>query len=80
MGKKDACFPMPSLCRALGGHVFMRTGKGRTPIKKLWGPAIPSEMVKHQTKAAFEQTVEHELPARLLDDVDAILAGRLPAR
>lgn len=35
------------------GHVFVRLGKARLPIKKLFGPNIPKEMVKDETEAAF---------------------------
>jgi len=63
---------------SLGGHVFIRKGKGHGPIHKLWGPALPAEMVKAESKAAFERTVATELPARLMVEVNAILGGRAP--
>lgn len=58
---------------ALGGHVWVRTSKARTPIKKLFGPSIPKEMIKDETAAQFQaiappilaRRVEHEL-GRLL--------------
>ncbi len=30
----------------LGSHVFVRTSKKRLPIEKMYGPAIPKEMMK----------------------------------
>jgi hypothetical protein len=36
-----------------GGHDFVRTSKKRLPIRKLWGPAIPKEMVRDKAEAAF---------------------------
>lgn len=30
----------------LGGHVYMRTGKERFPIVKMWGPILPREMLR----------------------------------
>jgi hypothetical protein len=51
---------------SLGGHAFVRKGKERFPIHKLFGLAIPAEMVKAAS----------ELAARLSLEVDAILAGR----
>ena len=36
-----------------GGHVFVRKGKSRLPIHKLFGPNIPKEMVKDETEATF---------------------------
>ena len=64
---------------SLGGHVFHNTGgpnlrSGRdNAIEKMWGPAIPTEMVKGASLAAFEANTDgiadravHEL-ARILD-------------
>jgi hypothetical protein len=47
------------------GHVFIRKTKGRLPIKKLWGPNIPKEMVKDQAEATFYRTVGELLPTAL---------------
>lgn len=57
----------------LGGDVFHRSGKSRLPIEKMYGPAIPVEMVKDQSAWVFtaeagpilERRVNHEL-GRLL--------------
>lgn len=68
--------PQASIVASLGGHVFERTTSARFPIRKLWGPAVPAEMVKDQSKAAFESVVDMELPARVGYEVDAILGGR----
>jgi hypothetical protein len=51
-----------------GGHIFVRkfvNGKraDRKPIRKLYGPAIPKEMVKGQTRATFYAEVNAALPA-----------------
>ena len=62
----------------LGGHVYVRTTKKRTPLKKLWGPAIPNEMVKAQSADAFYSTVQSELPARIEHEIGAILSGAAP--
>jgi hypothetical protein len=76
---KRHLFPHAFIAPSLGGHVFIRKGKGRFPIHKLWGPAIPAEMVKAESRAAFERTVATELPARLALEINAILAGRAPS-
>lgn len=48
--------PRPGLmASALNGHVMKRSGPGRLPIEKLWGPAVPKEMVKDAAKSAFEE-------------------------
>ena len=48
-----------------GGHVFVREGKSRLPIKKLWGPNIPKEMVKDETERRFYAYTAQALPAEL---------------
>jgi hypothetical protein len=75
---KRRVFPRTFIVASLGGHVFERKGPGRFPIRKLWGPAIPVEMVKDQTKEAFETTVEAELPGRIDYEIGAILSRRAP--
>ena len=40
------------------GHVFARTSGKSTPIKKLWGPSIPKEMVKDESAKAFTKAAE----------------------
>ncbi len=76
---KRRVFPHTFIVASLGGHVFERTGRGRTPIRKLWGPAIPRELVKDRSKEAFETTVRAELPRRLEHEVSAILRGNAPS-
>lgn len=52
------------------GHigVFKRDGDGRTPISELWGPSIPNEMVKGETKATFDRATAG-LEGRILLEV-----------
>jgi hypothetical protein len=59
-------FPDTFIGPSLDGHVFARTTGKRFPIRKLWGRPVPAEMVKDQTKAAFESVVATELPAIVL--------------
>jgi hypothetical protein len=49
----------------LGGQVFRRTTRARFPIVKLWGPAMPQELVRGAVPNAFEATARARLPARL---------------
>lgn len=44
-----------------GGHVYVRQGADRLPIKKLWGPNIPKEMVKDQAEATFYRVSQEML-------------------
>ena len=39
---------------SLANNAFVREGKARLPIKKMFGPAIPKEMVRDATRDAFE--------------------------
>lgn len=58
----------------LGGHVFARVGKSRTPIKRLKsGVFIPAEMVKGATKEAFDRTVASELPKRINHELSRLI-------
>ena len=43
---KRRVFPHTFIVASLGGHVFERKGSSRLPIRKLWGPSIPKEMVQ----------------------------------
>ena len=72
---KRRVFPHTFIVASLGGHVFERKGHQRLPIRKLWGPAIPKEMLKDQSRRAFETTVAAELPSRVEHEVSAILSG-----
>lgn len=76
--RKRRVFPHTFIVQSLGGHVFERTGSARYPIKKLWGPAVPVEMVKDQTKETFDTFVDAELPARLEYEIRAIFSRQAP--
>lgn len=60
---------------AMGGHVFKRLGKSRLKIAIAYGPAIPVEMLKDASKAAYEQTVARELPGDLDRALGSVLRG-----
>lgn len=58
----------------MGGHVFKRTGAGKHPIEKLKsGLFIPDEMISGQSEAAFNSTVERELPGRIAHELYRVL-------
>lgn len=87
---KRRVFPHTFLWPRVHGRVFVRTGhkarmlrgpnKGRQreTIRQLWGPALPKELLKGETAAIFLATVRAELPARVVHEVAAILAGHAP--
>lgn len=79
-------FILPSV----GGHVFVRAGtrrvmvkgryagKVRQPLHKMYGPALPNELVKAETAAAFLAQVRAKLPAEVGRQIEAILSGHAP--
>ncbi len=68
--------PRPGAVSAsLGGHVFVRAGKARLPIKRLWGPAVPKEIVHDESATTFNNTVSANLPARFAHEVRVLTKG-----
>lgn len=69
---KRRVFPGTFVARMPTGHVgiFHRKTAERRPIKELWGPAVPVEMIKGEAKSAFEQLVGAELMPRLAHELD----------
>jgi len=57
-----------------GEHVFRRKGRSRLPIHKLWGPAIPREMVRGEAKKEVEALVRRQLPERTAHEVRRVLS------
>ena len=47
-------FESAFLVGSLGNNAFVRESKARFPIKKMFGPSIPKELVQDATRAAFE--------------------------
>lgn len=47
-------FDSAFLVGSLAGNAFVREGSARLPIRKMFGPAIPKEMVQDATRDAFE--------------------------
>jgi hypothetical protein len=60
------------MIRSLGGQVFRRTTQARFPIVKLWGPAMPQEMVRGAVPGAFEAAVKERLPLRLAHHLERL--------
>lgn len=55
---KPQRFKSAFIVKSLGGNVFRREGKKRLPIAILWGPAIPTEMMKEKTVNAFTRSTD----------------------
>lgn len=62
---------------SIGGNVFKRIGRGRLPIEKLWGPAVPKELVKDRSREAFESTVRRVLPPEIARQVRLLSRGAI---
>lgn len=59
---------------SMGGHVFKRAGSGRLPIEGgRSGLFIPEEMVSGQSEAAFNSTVDRDLPGRIAHELYRVL-------
>lgn len=63
----------------MGGHVFKRTGAGRTPIEKQKsGVYIPDEMVSGNSERVFYAEASKRLADDVAHELYAILAGVAP--
>ena len=54
------------------GQVFRRTTRARFPIVKLWGPAMPQELVRGAVPGAFEDAVKERFPVRLAHHLERL--------
>lgn len=57
---------------SLSGHAFVRSGSARLPIRVMYGPSIPKELVKDQTKETFEESLP-DLHRRAVHELKRIL-------
>lgn len=69
-------FPNRKPAAGLNGHVYRRIGKGRGPLVLLnSGVVIPSEMVSGATANVFMQSVEADLPRRVVHEIGHLVPG-----
>jgi hypothetical protein len=54
----------------IGGHVFAREGRKRLPIKKLYGPSIPSTFLKEPIVQAMREEAGRTMPKRLREELN----------
>jgi hypothetical protein len=57
------------IVQKLSGHVFARQGKARLPIKKLFGPSLPSTFVQEEVRRAWTATAREAMPKRLAEEM-----------
>ena len=53
----------------LGQHVFVRTGKARLPIRKLFGPSLPSTFTQEAISSAVIRAAREAWPKRFAEAV-----------
>lgn len=58
-----------------GGRIYRRTSKARFPIRKVWGPLLPNELLRPDmpTRPAIERLVESDLAERALKHIVKVL-------
>ena len=73
-------FPHTFIIAKFGGGVFARKPgnlggslQGRFPIRQLYGPAIPKEMMKDPTVRVWDATLASELPIRMAHELARLL-------
>lgn len=61
-----------------GGAIFKRTGDKRFPVKKIWGPFLPNELLRNDmpTLKNAKRLVDQDLQARVLRHLAMALGGR----
>ena len=63
------------LVARLGGQPFHREGAARYPIQRVFGPSLPKEMLKDETRATFERISESDLQDRIAHEIARMLPG-----
>lgn len=66
-------FPHTFIIARYGGNVYKRVGRARFPLHKLYGPAIPVELPKYQSRDAFYATAPAVLAKRLDHELGRLL-------
>ncbi|MBB4005817.1 phage tail protein [Allorhizobium taibaishanense] len=73
---KGGRFPGRVNASSLHGHVFRRAGKGRNPIElQNSGVIIPAEMVTGASAKVFTETVDTDLPTRVMHEIRYLIPG-----
>ena len=62
-----------------GGHVYKRISRHRLPIEKLWGPAVPKELIRGYAYEAAQKIAAEKLGPRLAYQMDREI-GRVKAK
>lgn len=65
--KKRAISTRPGQASRLGGHVYVRRGAKRLPIRKLWGPSIRTGFAHRTVERHQRKVIAREWP-RIMDE------------
>lgn len=57
----------------MGDNVFVRTSQSRFPIRKLWGPALPKELVSGPVRKAFKEAVKENWDKRIGHELERLI-------
>ena len=57
------------IVKKIGGHVFARESRSKLPIKKLFGPSLPSTFVQEEVKKAWTATAVEAMPKRIAEEI-----------
>lgn len=67
--------PRPGAIAAkLQGHAYVRAGKARMPIQRMFGPGIANELVKDESAGAFRAS-QPMIIARVAKEIAAVMRG-----
>jgi hypothetical protein len=73
---KGGRFPNRKTAKGLNGHVYRRTGKARGPLEFIdSGVTIPVEMLEGASAAAFIDTINSDLPDRVMHEIAILGMG-----
>lgn len=73
---KGGRFPNRVAVSGLNGHVYKRSGAGRGPLEfQNSGVIIPVEMLKGASAKAFTDTINEELPKRVMHEIERLAPG-----
>jgi hypothetical protein len=73
---KRRLFAHTFMVGSLNDQVFMRTSHNRLPIRKLWGPSLPKELVKDEVANAFKRVVAEDGGRRVLHEIEGLFPKR----
>lgn len=77
---KRRIFPGTFIVGSLGGNVFKRTGvfaDGKEKIEKLWGPAVPKELVKDESEKTFKRVANSNLTKEVERQIKRLSGGAI---